>query len=324
MALYLPHPFRSALEEVAVLSFPYILELVLFSMPEFPSIKSMKIPIKKVAQAAENAFFNHERGGKIDEAWRVLADPDAGNFFRTQAIFAIIRNFMPDAVFEKLTGRQYAYQHDVLPIDPGKYVFDEKVIGGGAECNVYRLNSLDPVLPSLVIKIDQCITRSTDTLLDRARVVRAEYEEKKEWYRELPTLIPDEYHYIGRSPRGGKKALFTIQEFLGSTDEMADIFRGVSREELLRVLRMNSRLATDFRKFVEITAWHAREKNEMIDTIGERNLALVEGRSDIWMILLDPHLTKHPFADTKESKKIQADLEYLESIVVSLDTPLAS
>lgn len=84
---------------------------------------------------------------------------------------------------------------------------------------------------------------------------------------------------------------------------------------------MNPRLADDFRKFVEITAWHAREKNEMIDTIGERNLALVERQSDISMILLDPHITKHPFDDTEESKNIQADLEYLEGIVASLNTP---
>lgn len=293
-------------------------------MSELSLIESMKSPIRKVAQATENAFFNHERGRDAEEAWRVLTDSDAGNFRRTEAVFVIIRNVMPDAVFEKLTGRQYKYRHDVLPIDPEKYVFDEKVIGGGAECNVYRLNSLDPTLPSLVIKIDQFITRSTDKLLDLASAVKREYEEKKEWYRELPTLIPDEYHFIGKSPRGGKKALFTIQEFLGNTDEMADIFRGVSREELLSLLRMNPRLADDFRKFVEITVWHAREKNEMIDTIGERNLALVERQSDIRIILLDPHLTKHPFADTKESKEIQADLEYLESIVVSLDTPPAS
>jgi hypothetical protein len=292
-------------------------------MSELSLIESLKAPIKRVGQAAGNAFFNHERGRDAKEAWRVLTDPDAGNFRRTEAVFVIIRNVMPDAVFEKLTGRQYKYQHDVLPIDPRKYVFDEKVIGGGAECNVYRLNSLDPALPSLVIKIDQCITRSTDTLLDRARDVKSEYEEKKEWYRELPTLIPDEYHFIGKSPRGGKKALFTIQRFLGSADEMADIFRGVSREELLRVLRMNPGLAADFRKFVEITAWHAREKNEMIDTIGERNLALVEGQSDIRLILLDPHLTEHPFDDTKEGREILADLEYLESIVASLDIPPA-
>jgi hypothetical protein len=288
-------------------------------MSEFPSIESMKVPVKKMVKAAENAFFNHERGMGIEEAWNALIDPNAGKFRRTQAAFAVIRSIVPDVVFEKLTGQHYKYHDDVLPIDPEKYVFDEKMIGGGFECNVYRLNSLDPTHPSLVIKIDQFVSRSTDKLLARAREVKDDYEKKREWYRELPTLIPDEYHFIGKSPRGGKKAFFTIQEFLGSTDMMRDVFRGIDKEGLLEVLRKNLRLREEFKKFVEITARHAREKDEMIDTIGDKNLALVERGSDVSIILLDPHVTKHPIADEKESARIQADLVYLEDVAAALD-----
>lgn len=288
-------------------------------MLEFPSIENLKSPVKAVARAAENAFFNHERGGDAEDAWNILTDHGAGKFRRTQAAFTVIRSMVPDAIFDTLTGKHYKYQNAVLPIDPEKYVFDEKMVGGGYECNAYRLNSLDPALPSLVIKIDQFITRSTDKLLARAKAVKGEYEERKEWYRDLPALIPDEYHFIGKSPRGGKRALFTIQRFLGNMDEMKDVFRGISKEELLEVLRQNSQLRADFRKFVEITSRRAHERDEMIDTLGDKNLVLIRKESGASFILLDPHVTKHPVADEKESVRIQADLAYLEGIIATLN-----
>ncbi|MDQ5961284.1 MAG: hypothetical protein QG581_205, partial [Patescibacteria group bacterium] len=82
----------------------------------------MKVPVKKMVKAAENAFFNYERGVSVEEAWSALVDPNAGKFRRTQAAFAVIRSIVPDVVFEKLTGQHYKYHDDVLPIDPEKYV----------------------------------------------------------------------------------------------------------------------------------------------------------------------------------------------------------
>lgn len=289
-------------------------------MPEWPSIESLKVPVKKVARAAENAFFNYERDQNTAEAWDALFSPDTGKFARVQSLFSVIRSMVPDVVFEKLTGENYKYQSDILPIDPEQYVFDEARIGGGGECNVYKLYSLDPLRPSLVIKIDQFITRSTDKLLNRAKEVRNEYEEKKEWYRELPELIPDEYHFIGKSPRGGKKALFTIQEFLGNAGEMRDIFRGISKENLVEVLRNDQKLQEDFRKFVGITLQHAEEKDETIDTLGDKNLALIQKEDRVSLVFLDPHVIKRPTENTKERARIQADLDYLRDVIASLDS----
>ncbi|MDO8565648.1 MAG: hypothetical protein Q7S04_00490 [Candidatus Moranbacteria bacterium] len=288
-------------------------------MSEFSPIEALKVPVKKVARAAENAFFNYERNQSTEASWDTLFDNKAGKFLRTQALFTVIRDMVPDSLFEKLTGRFYKYQKGGLPIDPEKYTFDEKRVGGGGECNVYRLNSLDSDLPSLVIKIDQFISRSTDKMLTRAKAVKSEYEEKKELYRDLPELIPDEFHFIGKSPRGGKPALLTIQEFLGNENEMRDLFRGISKEELLEILRQNSRLQADFRKFAGITLERAREKDEMIDTLGDKNLVLIQREGNTSLIFLDPHVTKHPVADVKESARIRADLDYLEGIVATLD-----
>jgi hypothetical protein len=282
-------------------------------------VESFKAPIEKVARAAENAFFNYRENPSTEEAWGVLFDSDKGKFARTQAAFTMLRSLVSDSVFERMTGGQYAYQGDVLPIDPEKYSFDEKRLGGGYECNVYRLISLDPGRPSLVIKIDQTITNDTDRLLKRAKQLRSEYEEKREWYHELPGLIPEESFFISKSPRGGKPALFTIQEFMGGADEMRDFFRGIGREELLEILRSDEQLKERFCRFAEITLERAREHDEMIDTLGDKNLVLTERSGKAGLVVLDTHDIKHP-SDLKRADRIQADLRYLADLLRDLRT----
>jgi hypothetical protein len=281
--------------------------------------ESIKAPMEKVSRAAENAFFNYREDPDTKEAWDALFDGEAWKFVRVQAAFTLLRSLVSDDVFERMTGGRYTYQGDVLPIDPSLYEFDEERLGGGYECNVFRLISLDPERPSLVIKIDHIITHDTDRLLERAKQLRSEYEEKREWYRELPGLIPDESQFIAKSPRGGKPALFTVQEFLGGRGDIRDLFRGIDREELLGILRGDDQLRERFHRFAEITLEHAREHDEMIDTLGDKNLVLADRGDRTELIFLDPHGSKHPSSDTRDADRIQADLRYLSDLLRDLD-----
>jgi hypothetical protein len=280
--------------------------------------ESFKAPIEKVARAAENAFFNYRENPSTEEAWDALFDSKTRKFVRAQAAFTMLRSLVSDSVFERMTGGRYAYQRDVLPIDPEQYSFDEERLGGGYECNVYKLISHDPERPSLAIKINQSRASDTDDLLERGKVIRSEYEEKREWYRELPGLIPDEAFFIGKSPRGGKSAFFTVQEFMGGADNMRDMFRGINREELLGILRSDEQLKERFCRFVEITLERAREHDEMIDTLGDKNLVLVERGGRAELVVLDTHDIKHPSSDPMDADRIQADLRYLADLLRDL------
>lgn len=281
--------------------------------------ESFKAPIEKVARAAENAFFNYREDPDTAAAWETLLDGSAAKFPRVQAAFTLLRSLVSDEAFDRMTGGRYRYHGDVLPIDPERYGFDEQRLGGGYECNVYRLISHDQECPSLVLKIDQIIASDTGRLLERAKQLRAEYEEKREWYRELPGLIPDEAQFIGKNPRGGRPALFTVQEFLGGAGEMRDFFRGIGRDELLGILQSDPVLGERFRRFAEITLEHAREHDEMIDTLGDKNLVLVERGGRQELIFLDPHGSKRPSAATVDKERIQADLQYLADLLRDLD-----
>lgn len=274
--------------------------------------------VERVGAAAASAIWDHVDDPEAAPPYDILFNENIGKFTRTKALFAILRDVVPDALFEKITRGRYQYHGEVLPVDPNRYQFEVGKIGAGAECNVYKLTSLDPEYPSLVIKIDNGPRRDVDTLLERGKKIRSECEEVKEWYRELPGLIPEELQFIAKSPRGGRNALFTLQEYAGTADQIHDVFHGYdSPAQLAEIIRDDPELLETFRKFIRVTLEHAENRDEFIDTAGDRNLVLIDqpdGRKVLR--LLDPHATKHPRhpVNNKESVLMEVDLVFLRTL----------
>lgn len=281
----------------------------------------LKTAPEKILRAAHKAIKEYPESADIKKSWEDLINPKLCNFDRTAALFSLLRSAIPDAVFNHFTNHTFALQKDSLPIDPKQYILEEKRVGKGYECRVYKLASLDINKPSLVIKIDQLGSSDTEQLLKRANELRSTYEEQKSWYATLPGFIPDESRFITKHPYGGSKALFTIQEFFGDAAKIKDLFREVPQDELLALLQEDSRLATAFRTFVSITLEQANRHDRMVDTLGDKNIALIDTKDGKRLILLDPHVTYHPSqAKPETQRKLLADLAYLKDILSLLDT----
>lgn len=303
-------------------------------MPKFELIpEPIKKPLRKVRAAAEGAFLEHaETGGGIEgDPWKTILDPTQGKFARTKALFTALRTMVPDTLFHQLTGNRYEFQGDKLPINPEQYELEEVKIGSGWECSVFKLTSLDPQWPSLVVKVDRTGTEDVDALLERGKEVRHEWETMKEWYQSVPGLVPDEFYFIGHSPIGGRNALITLQEYLGTRAELKDFFRDVSGERLRELLVSDAQFRQNFVAFARVTIEHAEQHDEMIDTVGANNLVLVERPTGAELLLIDPHVIKHPQGTEIESERRElgrqlaflrtmlAEAEAIEGAILSPD-----
>jgi hypothetical protein len=304
-------------------------------MPKFELIpESIKKPARRVQAAADAAFLQYAQneGPVIAEPWKIVLDSSKGRYARTKALFAAVRDMVPDGLFHQLTGTRYEFQGENISIDPNKYELEERQVGSGSENNVYKLTSLDPNLPSLVVKVDRTDTEDVDVLLERGKEVRREWETMKEWYQSVPGLVPDEFYFIGRSPIGGRNALITIQEYLGTKDELRDFFRDVSAGRLHELLTSDTAFRRDFIAFARVTIEHAEKYDEMIDTIGVNNLVLAERPAGAQLLLIDPHVIKHPRGTEVENERqvlgeqltrlrtMLAEAEVIEKTALSPDT----
>lgn len=224
---------------------------------------------------------------------------------------------IPDRIFHTVTGERYVFQNDQMAIDPEQYELEEGRIGAGYECTVYKLASRIPDRPSLVLKVDHTGTENVDVLLERGKQVRAEWETIKGWYQDVPGFVPDEFYFIGQSPIGGRNALFTIQEYFGTKDELRDFFRDVTDERLLIILKRDPTFRENFITFAQVTLDRAEQYDELIDTYGENNLVLAEREEGSQLILLDPHVVKHPKTAPPHEKEAFAEhLQYLRDMLV--------
>ncbi|HLB50749.1 MAG TPA: hypothetical protein VJL38_01060 [Patescibacteria group bacterium] len=295
------------------------------------TIEFLKSAPKKVQSAARKAFFEHsENPQSLGNHWDKLIRSDTGNSDRVTALFSIIRSTVPDAVFNPLTSGSFVMQIGLLPIDYKQYAFEKKRIGAGGACTVFKLVSQDPDKPSLVVKIDQTETDDVEQLLKRGKELRDTYEEQKSWYAAIHGFIPDEFQFIAQNPRGGEKAIFTIQKFFGNASRIQDVFRDIPKDEFLTLLREDERLAETFRLFASITIAQAEQYDRMIDTLGDKNVSLVNTENGKRLILLDPHTTYHPSQEELIKRNaLRADITYLKNTLALMDraretTPLVA
>lgn len=297
-------------------------------MPKFEFIpEPIKKPLRKVRAAADQSFLRYAKTeGEIrGDPWKIILDTKQGKFIRTQALFSVLRDMIPDRIFHTVTGERYVFQNDQIAIDPEQYELEEGRIGAGYECTVYKLASRIPDRPSLVLKVDHTGTENVDVLLERGKQVRAEWEMIKGWYQDVPGFVPDEFYFIGQSPIGGRNALFTIQEYFGTKDELRDFFHDVTDERLLIILKRDPTFRENFITFAQVTLDRAEQYDELIDTYGENNLVFAEREEGSQLILLDPHVVKHPKGTEviHERETMRHYLRYLRDMLAKAEAMTA-
>jgi hypothetical protein len=252
---------------------------------------------KQFSRATETAFVDEQvKGRKLTEHMATLFGMDESKFDRTVAMLSIMRSLVP-------VDFKYDYKTDHLPINPEKYEFKEGTIGRGGENDVYLLESKTAADASFVLKMNHMDNGSVDQLVARAKEIKDEYEKVKEWFAEIPGLVPDELSLIMESPRNGKPAIATLQQYFGT--EIRDIFKVMMRENLPQLLEKNPKLKADLLNFIRISEAKVAETGEMVDLLGARNLSIVKVGEEERLLLLDPHLISHPERNREDVKARQ-------------------
>lgn len=234
---------------------------------------------------------------------------------RIKAILTLIHRVLPGIVPDKKIYQDKFFKEENLPFDLENYKFERDFIGKGGESCVFLLRSLVEGKESIVLKINKKRNSSTEGLLQEAKRIKEEYERVKEWYEdELPGFIPEELTIISPGARGEERVIITIQKFIAG--EIKDLFSDFSQEELVELLKNNSQLREDFKKFFLATKKKERETGEMIDMFGEKNLSIVEGeKGEKKLIFLDPHVIFSRIKRGQETRKrMQEKLNYLEAV----------
>ncbi|NTW22893.1 hypothetical protein HGA34_05150 [Candidatus Falkowbacteria bacterium] len=259
---------------------------------------------KQFSRATETAFVDEQvKNRKMTEHLSTIFGAEESKFDRTVAMLSIMRTLVP-------VNLKYDYKTEHLPINPERYEFKEGTIGRGGENDVYLLESKVDGAPSMVLKMNHMDGGNVDQLVARAVEIKKEYEQVKERFKELPDLVPEEFSLIMESPRNGKPAIATIQQYYGT--EIRDIFKLMMRENLPKLLEKNPRLKAEMVNFIRITEAMAAETGNMVDLLGNRNLSIVKAGDEERLLLLDPHLISHPERNQEEVKARQRKrLDYL-------------
>ncbi len=139
-----------------------------------------------------------------------------------------------------------------------------------------------------VLKIDRSsIGLDNESLKQKAQEVKSEYQMIKNWFEEVPDLIPNEEVIITQSHLMQKPAIGIIQPYF---PDGKDFFVDYSKEELVRLLRQKAHLRKTFlgfaRKFMDL-----KNNDQLsVDIIGDKNLAVL---ADNKLVFLDPHVIYH-------------------------------
>lgn len=264
--------------------------------------------------AAEAAVMIEQPEPSVKEVFAILADKEKGSYDKFKALFQMIGGALPgfaDAY------RRHIYDPRELPFDPEELSFKGKV-GSGWDRGVYVLKPREKGKQTWVIKVRYPWDKDPRTPMQRAKDERAEYQLMKEWYKELPDLIPTEHPLIIESPRKGDGAASAVlQKFLGT--KMRDIFEEVPKEELRELIKKDKKLRHDFKTFSRVTVDRAEETGETIDLDNRRNIVLVENEGEEKLTFIDPHDVFSIIEGNKGYKpelkgKLEERLRYLKEV----------
>ena len=194
-------------------------------------------------------------------------------------------------------------------------------IGQGTPRIVYLLESQDPSVKSMVIKV---IKTPGEDLQKKAVQEKEEIVAIKEIYPDIPDLIPDEHMIITSHPLDkDKAAVVAVQRFIGKN--LRDFFNSVSKDEFLEMLNNDDVLKREFISFAEKTLGHEKEKHEVVDIVGPNNFVVLDENGKKRLRFIDPHWM-HRTDRAEPGKehvlaKIKERLSYMESILTVVKPP---
>jgi hypothetical protein len=211
------------------------------------------------------------------------------------------------------------YHTAELPFDPDKFKF-QGLRGKGGQSKVYLLESLEKELPSYVLKIfrDTYIKKYFKNTDEVGRLFKEELEQVREWYsKDLRDIFLQEFLIKLKSPADKKESLAILQPY--QTGEIKDIFTGITKDELIKLLDTDPVLKNKFIKFVKQSIIHEKATEEVLDFLGDKNLSLVSTENENQLVILDPHhVHKTSNKENDSGKRCQEKLEYLKEVVSNL------
>ncbi len=266
---------------------------------------------KRIEAAIDEGIVDYKKEGRFKElVEKVIYGPH--RYPRLVAALSLVNELMPEALSRQLAKKLDRKDFSQLPFNPEKLEFKEK-IGAGYVSKVYLLEAKADSLPSYVLKLDFNKPGDANDLHKFVKQNQEDYERIKDYYRDLPDLIPEEESLLLTGRKDRKPVVATVQKFIGTN--LKDVFNDYTPEELRTVMANNPALHKDLAHFTELSlAWRV-ERSEAVDLVGEKNLVVAEQDGRLVLKFLDPHLISSLASDDRErNKDLEKALSYLENI----------
>lgn len=267
---------------------------------------------RRFRRVIEQVFID-EKDQAIDlkEAAATLLSPGNSKYKRTVAAFRIITQAAPQITMKKLRER-YAYKQDLMPFNPKDYTLKEKVGFGGMN-DVFLLQASGRENPSYVLKINLGESgEGLEKLLSTAKEQKEEYERIAAAYKEVAGVIPKEYYLIMHGPSLDQPVAATIQLFV--SENLRDIFVDLEKDELQDLLQRNKPLLKQLAGFIKATRQDSFLIENELDLLGRNNLAIVGGKGEERLLMLDPHFRSSRGRSPYAREQIEERIQYLEEI----------
>ena len=270
---------------------------------------------KRILRGADLAFTDPREKLKAPaESLYKIVDPKGKTYKRAEAFFGLVRQSFPESFWEKHGIQEYFRDYSELPIDEQKYRLSHRV-GSGNQCDCFLLESLhqpEGEDRSLVLKAFQNGGNSVSELKKKGAQVKQDYEILREWYKEMPDLIPDQWPVIMgkfQIPHG-HPMLAVVQKFLGN--RIQDVASGFTDEAWSKVCNENPALREELKKFYEITQHDVDQYGKVPDLLGQDNLAVAWRQDTPRLVFLDPDgIDRIADMESKTVKKVNDRLDLL-------------
>jgi len=288
-------------------------ETTINQKPDYSLPEKARVYRRRFRRAIEQVFIDEQgQAANIGESFSTLLATDKSKYKRTVAALRIINQLTPQ-VPVKILRKRYAYKQDSMPFSPKDYTLKDK-IGSGGMNDVFLLQSNRKDISSYVLKINlgERGGSGVENLLSVAKEQKKEYEKISAVYKDIPGIVPKEYHLVMHGPSMETPVATTIQPFIG--ENIRDFFVDFEKDELLDLLRKNKLLANQIIKFTEITRADEFPIENELDLLGMNNLAIVGEKENERLLLLDPHFRSSVSRSAEAKRQIRKRINYIEEL----------
>ncbi len=276
-----------------------------------------KLSYKKLfIQALKDGAEEHKKGEK--KPYELLGKEIFNGtmewkYKKVVAATELLLEIAPEIISGKIKDVLNDKDYDKLPFDLSQYEFQER-IGKGEVSKVHLLQAKDMSEPSYVLKICYRQKGDVDSLQKVAQTEHEEYERISAIYKDIKNFIPAEQSIITTDKKNGEPVIATIQQYMGQ--DMRDFFSEIETGELKKMFEENEDFRKEFIQFADITLQLFRDKGEVIDLSGRKNLSVIEKEGRPHLRFIDPHnISSTASSDNKKMMdRIQNALVYIKEI----------